>query len=139
METQEWNPGRLLETSSSYWKGCTLHAGVRLDVFTALGEKQLSAEDAASRVNTDARALSMLLNALTAMGLLVKKGEKYSNTEASATLLSKDSPRYMGYILMHHRQLIDSWSRLDEAVRTGKPVRTRASRADENARESFLS
>jgi len=68
----------------------------------------------------------------------MKEGERFSNTKTSAALLSKNSPGYMGYILMHHRQLLDSRSRLDEAVMTGKPVRMRTSRADEEARESFL-
>jgi len=60
MDTQEWNPGRLLETSNSYWRSCTIHAGVVLDVFTAIGEGELTAEEAASKVKTDTRALSML-------------------------------------------------------------------------------
>jgi len=34
MEKQQWNPGSLLQLSGQYWATCTLHAAVKLDVFT---------------------------------------------------------------------------------------------------------
>ncbi len=39
-----WTPGTLLEMSGYYWKTCTLHAGVNLDIFTLLGTDALSGE-----------------------------------------------------------------------------------------------
>ncbi len=138
MDTQEWNPGRLLEISGNYWESCTLHAGVKLDLFTAIGGNQLTSEEVAQKLNVDKRGITMLFNALSAMNLLVKKGNKYSNTSTSTSLLSKDSPQYIGYIIMHHHQMVDSWSKLDRAVTTGTPVRTRASRSNEEWRENFL-
>jgi predicted O-methyltransferase YrrM len=138
MSDEEWNPGQILELSGSYWKTCTLHAGVKLDVFTAIGTHQVSAGEAAQRLNVDERALTMLLNALTAMNLLSKSAGKYSNTPAGRALLSKDSPQYLGFMVMHHHHLVESWSQLDQAVRSGHPVRGRASFGDEEKRESFL-
>lgn len=35
---RDWSVGKLLATSSAYWRGCSLQAGVRLGVFTALHE-----------------------------------------------------------------------------------------------------
>jgi len=55
MNTQEWNPGRLLETSGYYWKTCTLHAGVKLDVFTTIGDAHLRIEDIASNLGGSKR------------------------------------------------------------------------------------
>jgi hypothetical protein len=138
MNTQEWNPGQILELSGHYWKTCTLHAGVKLGVFSAIGQENLGAADIAQRVKGDERALTMLLNALTAMNLLSKSVGKYSNTPASLVFLSKDSPRYLGFMIMHHHHLVESWSQLDQAVRTGHPVRGRASFGDDEKRESFL-
>jgi SAM-dependent methyltransferase len=80
----------------------------------------------------------MLLNALSAMDLLVKKEDVYSNTPLSLTFLSKDSSRYMGHIILHHHNLIESWSRLDIAVRSGRLVRHRATHTDEEERKNFL-
>ncbi len=138
MNTKEWNPGQLLEISGYYWKTCTLHAGVKLDLFTAIGKEQIKAGDMARQLDVDERALTMLLNALAAMNLLEKTEETYANLPAVETLLSKDSPQYIGYMIMHHHHLVESWFHLDEAVNTGKPVRTSASLGDEERRESFL-
>jgi hypothetical protein len=82
MNIQEWNPGRLLELSGYYWKTCTLHAAVKLDVFTAIGDSHLGIEDIASNFGGDKRGVGMLLNALTAMNLLIKTDDQFSNTDA---------------------------------------------------------
>ncbi|MDO9566934.1 MAG: methyltransferase [Candidatus Desulfaltia sp.] len=138
MEKQEWNSGRLLQLSGQYWATCTLHAAVKLDVFTVIGEKQLSGKDIAQKLNLNKEGAGRLFNALTAMNLLEKKDNKFSNTIAGKTFLSKDSPKYIGYIITHHHHLVDSWSKMDQAVSTGEPVRARVSHASPEWRESFL-
>jgi SAM-dependent methyltransferase len=138
MGEQEWHPGRLLETAGSYWHTCTLHASVKMGLFTVLGSAAVTGREVAQRLDADERGVTMLLDALTAMGLLSKTGDRYSNTPASRSFLVKDSAQYIGHIIMHQHHLVESWSHLDEAVKTGKPVRTRASFDDENVRESFL-
>lgn len=133
------HPGRLLEMSSSYWEGFTLHAGVKLDLFTRIAEKgPLTGAELAEIVRGDERRLTALLNALTAMGLLTKTDDAFSTTDESATFLSKTSEAYVGHIIMHHHHLVESWNRLDEAVTTGSPTRGRSSTSDESAREHFL-
>lgn len=138
MKPSNWSSGELLELSGSYWKTCTLHAGVKLDVFTHIGEDELSAAQLAVRLKADQRALTMLLNALAAMGLLIKDGDLYTNSPAALSYLSKKSPGYLGYIMLHHHHLVDSWSQLAEAVKKGLPVRGRASFSDPERREAFL-
>ena len=138
MTAEELNPGKILQLSGNYWETCTLHAGVKLDVFTIIGNDHLRGEDVADKLNGDKRGVKMLLNALSAMDFLGKKEDLYSNTALSLTFLSKDSSRYMGHIVMHHHNLTDSWNRLDVAVQSGSPVRRRASHTDEEQRENFL-
>lgn len=137
MEDREWNAGKILGVSGSYWQAFALHAGVKLGVFTLIGEDVSSASEIAQRLSCDVRGLEMLLNALSAMGLLKKKQGKYANTDASKTFLVKESPRYIGYIIMHHYHLVNQWSRLDKAVRSGRPLRERGSRNKQEL-ESFL-
>ena len=129
----------LLQLSSSYWSTCTVHAGVKLDVFTHLAEKPRTAAELARIMSADNRGLEMLLNALTAMELLQKEGDCFSVTSFSAEHLSQKSPAYMGHIIMHHHYLMEGWSKLDEAVTSGTPVRPRSSHDTKGAeRESFL-
>jgi hypothetical protein len=138
MATQELNPGNLLKTSGGYWETCTLHAGVKFGVFTLLDNQQLSSKEVTKKLDGDKRGVEMLLNALASMDLLEKRDGIYSNTPVSKTFLSKDSSRYIGHIIMHHHHLMDSWTRLDVAVQSGKPVRNKSSHHEDERRESFL-
>jgi len=133
----EWNAARLFRTAGSYWEACTLHAGVKLEIFTEIGDGSVTAEELAGRLEGDNRGVTMLLNALTAMGLLDKKDHLYANTSMGKSLLVKTSPQYIGYIIMHHYYLFSAWSRLPEAVKSGKPARHRSFDDDEET-ESFL-
>jgi len=133
------NLPELLQLSGSYWNVCTLHAGVKLDIFTHLDNKPLAVPELSRIISADERGLDMLLHALTAMELLEKKDGFFRSTSSSCTYLSKNSDSYMGHIIMHHHHLVEGWSRLDEAVKTGVPVRSRSShKADDVERGSFL-
>ncbi len=138
MDKLESGPGKLLGISGSYWQTCTLHAAVKLDVFTAIGNDKMTHMEIADKLSLDPRAVEMLLNALCAMVLLEKVEGTYINTSESKKFLSKDSFGYIGYMIMHHHNLVESWARLDASVATGQPVRTRSSFDDEEYRESFL-
>ena len=138
MEHTEWNPGTLLALSGHHWKTATLHAAVKLDVFSAIGEMRLGGSQIAHRLKCAKRGMERLLDALTAMGLLLKEEGRYANTPAGRVFLCRESPQYLGYMMMHHHQLVDSWVRLDEAVSSGKPVRDRRSGSREAWRENFL-
>ena len=135
--TTVWHPGELLSTSSAYWRGCTLQAGVRLKVFSALAGGRHSAETVAETISGEARATGLLLDALAAMGLLSKQGDRYENSTESERLLVESSPEYMGYIILHHHHLVDGWAQLDSAVESGGPVQRRSYGADIE-RESFI-
>jgi len=138
MEKQQWNPGSLLQLSGQYWATCTLHAAVELDVFTAIGDQRIAGGDIAQKLNVSKEGAVRLLNALTAMNLLKKKNDHFSNTRAVTTFLSKNSSEYIGHMITHHHHLMDSWSKLDQGIKTGTPVRVRGSHTSSEWRESFL-
>lgn len=129
----------LLSLAGGCWKPCTLHAGVKLDVFSHLAAAPMRAAELAQRLHVDDRALDALLHALAAMELLVKEGDTFAATPFSAERLSRQSPGYLGHIILHHHYLVEGWSKLDKAVRTGGPVREPLSHVTDPAElESFL-
>lgn len=130
--------GKLIGQSGKYWESCALHAAVKIDLFTALDDSNLSAEQIAKKINCDSRGTEILLNAIVAMGILASDGQNFKNTQASKTYLSRLSPTYSGHIIMHHKHLVESWSRLDETIKTGKPVERKSTEGEENEREAFL-
>ena len=83
-----------------------------------------TANDVARAIGLDLRATEIMLDALTALGLLKKTGNKYRNTEMARQFLLKDSPWYQGDMLRHADSLWKSWSGLDEVVRSGLPNRS---------------
>ena len=139
MVKPEWNIPDLLELSGGYWSTCALHTAVKLDIFTALDGTFRTADEVAQLRHSDPRATGMLLDSLTALGLLEKRDNSYSATSFSAEKLSKASPGYLGHIIMHHHHLMSGWARLDEAVISGRPIKEPVSHSqNESMRESFL-
>jgi hypothetical protein len=138
MDNRFWTPADLLQLSGGYWSTCALHAAVRLDIFTQLVERSLTAEELAGKLESDVRGTRMLLNALTALSLTDKTGASFRCTPFAAEYLCRTSPQYLGHIILHHRHLMASWSRLDAAVKTGESDKERVSLAnDGEVRESF--
>jgi predicted O-methyltransferase YrrM len=135
-QIQEWNIGRLLGTSSAYWRSSTIHAAVKLEIFTVIKDGQLTAGEISKRIGGPERSVKILLNGLTALGLLRHEDERYANTDFSRSCLVKGDPAYIGYIILHHFHLVDAWGQLDEAVLHGEPVEKK-SHGDEVEQESF--
>jgi len=133
----EWDVGKLLGVSSAYWRGCALQAGVRLKVFTHLGEDECSAQDISVKAGTETRATGLMLDALAAINLLTKREGCYRNTPFSKQFLVENSPAYMGHIILHHHHILDGWAQLDQAVTTGKRV-NRRHYGEDAERRSFL-
>jgi hypothetical protein len=119
---EKLNPGEILGLSGAYWKSLALHAGVKLDLFSVLGDEELNGDETAERIGGDGRGVTLLLNALTALGLLTKTEERFANTPAAKAFLVKTSPRHIGHMIRHHAHLVRSWDKLDEAALTGGPV-----------------
>ncbi len=139
MAPSEWTPADLLQLSGGYWSTCALHAAVKLDLFTLLSEKPQTAEELTESGRVKRRGVTMLLNALVALGLLEKKADTFRSTPFAALFLNAASPNYLGYIIMHHHHLMAGWAHLDESVTSGNQLRERMSGGDEpQYRESFL-
>ena len=110
---------------------------LELDLFTAVGN-HATAADVASRLHTDARATEMLLNALAAMGLLVKQEGAFRNSPMATRYLDSQSPDSARASLLHTADLWKTWSNLTECVRAGTAVGNPAAAHDSHWVESFI-
>jgi (2Fe-2S) ferredoxin/predicted O-methyltransferase YrrM len=99
---------------------CILTA-LELDIFTAIGDGA-NAEQIGTRIHANARAVSILLNALVAIGLLSKSGRDYRNTPESARFLVQGSKDNHRDGLLHTANIWHRWSTLTEVVRRGAPI-----------------
>lgn len=103
-----------------YWETKILLTAVKLDVFSALDGARHTARDLARRIGADESTLPLLMNALVALRLLNKEGERYANSSASATHLVRHSPQYIGHLLLLHDAEWENWGKLEQTIRTGR-------------------
>ncbi len=123
--TSEINsPEQIIEIASGYQKSRILLTAFELDVFSAIGDGSLSFEDVARKIGARHRSTDRLMNALCAIGLLVKKGGHFANTPMSARYLVRGAEEYLSRI-GHMLNLYRTWSTLTEAVRAGSSVTAR--------------
>jgi 2-polyprenyl-3-methyl-5-hydroxy-6-metoxy-1,4-benzoquinol methylase len=105
-----------------FWSSRVVLTANNLRVFDQLMEPHTAAE-IASMISTDPRATEILLDALTGLELTIKRGHKYHNGTLVRKYLVKGCGNYMGDIIRYGESLWQSWSHLDEIVRSGKPCR----------------
>ena len=108
-----------------YWETKILLTAVKLDLFTVLDSKALTADEVAHRLGASGEILELVMNALVAMRVLSKDADRYANTHVGATHLTRTSPNYVGHLLLLHDAEWENWGRLEETVRTGRSPVTR--------------
>ncbi|MFH0787405.1 MAG: methyltransferase, partial [Pseudomonadota bacterium] len=103
-----------------FWAPRVVLTANNLRIFDQLTEAH-TAKEVASRLATDPRATEILLDALTGLELIKKRGNKYHNASLAGKYLVKGGRTYMGDIVRYGESLWQSWSHLDEIVRSGQP------------------
>lgn len=122
---------KILSLTRGYWPAKAVLVAARLDVFSTLHRSGKRAEEVARRLNLDARATELLLNALVGLGFLRKSGERFSNTAHAERFLVRTSVENMLFMLRHHDNLWSLWSKLEETVRTGRAPRQKREKREE--------
>lgn len=118
-----WTADDVLAMARSYQNGCVLVAGAEVGVFDALAEAHsASAGELAKRLDADLRGMTILLDALAALGLLVKTDERYALAPGAAELLTARGAQSVQAMILHQGNCLRRWSRLAEVVRSGSPV-----------------
>jgi ubiquinone/menaquinone biosynthesis C-methylase UbiE len=95
-----------------------------LDLFRHLATARRSTE-LAGTLGVDARALELLMNALTALGLLEKDAAGFRNAPVANAYLGADN--YRGHIFRHIHHCWESWNDLAGVLRRGGPDLVRES------------
>ncbi|MCY4498481.1 MAG: methyltransferase [Rhodospirillaceae bacterium] len=96
-------------------------AGVKLDVFTPLGDGPKTAEELAAVLNVDPRKLSPLLYALVVAGVLTLEDGAFANTPESDHYLVKGREEYIGNLCEAFEKRWHWALQTAESIRTGKP------------------
>ena len=120
--TRMWNADQLLETVRGFQAACIITAAADLDLFTALSRTPATAEALARKIKADSRATTVLLDALAALELLVKRGDLYEVPAGVAELLTERSPTNVLPAVRHQGNCLRRWDQLARVVQTGRPA-----------------
>ena len=125
-EGQKLDPSHIMQVGLGFWASKTLLTAVKLELFTKLSLRPLTAKEIKYEICLNERGLYDFLDTLVALGFLQRSGIKstavYSNSADTALFLDKNKLSYVGGILeMANNRLYPFWSFLEEGLRTGTP------------------
>ncbi|HTS69133.1 MAG TPA: class I SAM-dependent methyltransferase [Terriglobia bacterium] len=114
-------PARLFQTFNAYQQTAAMRAAIDLDVFTAIADRQTTAEQIAERTGAAARGVRILCDYLTVMGFLTKDDSHYGLAPDAAVFLDRRSPAYMGGAarFLDSPVMLQAFDSLTDAVRKG--------------------
>ncbi|MCI0428183.1 MAG: acetylserotonin O-methyltransferase [Nitrospiraceae bacterium] len=115
-------PAKIMQLGTGFWGSKTLLSAIELGLFTELAKGPLDAAALTKRLQLHPRSARDFFDALAALGMLKRTGQRYANTAETALFLDRAKPSYVGGILeMSNARLYRFWGSLTEGLRTGKP------------------
>jgi ubiquinone/menaquinone biosynthesis C-methylase UbiE len=112
---------RLQQISRGYWESSILFAAVKVGMFNSLCSGLKSVKEISKNLKTDERATEILLNALTALGFLIKRDNHYQNHPFTDRCLVEGKTDYRGNFLLHGLDMWKAWGQLSEILYSGSP------------------
>ncbi len=108
---------RLQRVAKAFWESAALMSGVELDLFTAIANGDDTIDKAAAAMDIEPENAERLMTALTAMELLRRDGDRFSNAPDVERFLVRSSPSYAGPWMLFGKPRWDGWGRLTEHLR----------------------
>lgn len=129
----------LLNLGRGFMESRILLSAAQLDVFTLLQATPMSAGQVAQHIAGDERAVTILLDAVAAMGLLEKSDSVYHCPRPIARHLAADSPESVLPMLHHCAGMWQRWSELTGLARGDEDAIARARQpGDEDRLRAFI-
>jgi hypothetical protein len=134
-----WTAEQLLELGRSYQAAAVLAAAADLDLFSALAAGPRPAEELAPALDCDVRGLTVLLDALAALGLLEKQGARYELPAGLEAFLCPEGGQSILAMAQHQANCLRNWAQLARVVKTGRPAeRSPSVRGETQDQEAFI-
>ena len=116
-------PDRIFEIAQGFMASKHLFAASELGVFEALGEGPVDLDGLAARTGLTRRTARISADAMVAIGLLERHGDRYANSPVAATFLSGATPADLRPLLRFWDRLsYPAWADLAGALGRGRPA-----------------
>ncbi|HTU00659.1 MAG TPA: methyltransferase [Candidatus Sulfotelmatobacter sp.] len=135
----KWTAGKVLDLASGYRGASVLAAAADLELFDSICGGRRTAGQIARRIRGDRRAVTIILDALAALGLLKKGGGRYSVPADVASVLTAGGTDSVLSMSQHHANCMRRWAQLARVARTGRPaVRAPSIRGERRDAAAFI-
>lgn len=118
-EPQPGKASQLLSLARSFMQSRIFLSAVELGIMDCLSKGACRASQIARALDTDERATEILLDALTAMTILVKTNHHYALHPDIGSALHSDNAQSVGAKIRHACQLWEPWAQLSRVVKEG--------------------
>lgn len=117
------NPQPIIDLATGFMRAKHLFVAGELGIFEKLADSPATLEELAARLGTPRRTTRIIADAVTALGLLERHGDKYRNSEVAQAYLSGRGPMDMRpFIRFWNRLSYKRWVTLEDSVRKGQGV-----------------
>jgi len=117
----EINQDRVISMAAGFQYSKILLTANELGIFKFIGSKSRTAAEVATGLKLDAEATGLLLGALVGLGLVTYKAGRYKNAPDVEKYLGTESDEGLTCIATHMNHMYESWNRLDEVIKKGRP------------------
>ncbi len=108
---------RLQRISKAFWESAALMSAVELGVFTAIAQGHNTISSVAAATDITPINAERLLTALTAMTLIHRQGETFSNAQDVQRFLVEGEPGYAGPWMLFGKPRWAGWGQLTEHLK----------------------
>lgn len=115
----DWTAEKLSELATGYWGAQAVLSAIETGVIEALPG---TAAEVCTRAGVDVRVGGMLLEALVAMQLLVRDGDRYDLNATARPFLTAKSPTSMVGAMRFNSAMYAMWAKLGDVVKSGQPA-----------------
>jgi len=113
-------------TGLDWGRAIIVGAALRDGLIEAVAEEILTATEVAQKLSLDERATHIMLSALAEIGVLEEQADGFRlREEHRGPLLEPSDERYVGGSVIHRFELITTWTKLPQVMKTGNPVEDR--------------
>jgi predicted nicotinamide N-methyase len=117
MSTTRVNTVRLQTMVKGFWESAALMSGVELGLFTAISKGHNTVESAATALGIEVENAERLMTALTAMTLLERDGDSFTNAADVERFLVEGASSYAGPWMLFGKPAWNEWGNLTEHLR----------------------
>lgn len=114
-------PDPIMKIAMGFMAAKHLFVANEIGLFEGLATGQASIAELAQKTGIPPRTLEIVADAMVSLGLIERRGDRYSNGDAAATFLAgRPGPDLRPMVRFWNRISYPTWQKLEEAVRLGE-------------------